>query len=454
MRTKEGFKVRYNPIETFNMNFLKMAKPEGPDLFARTKVLSDYVDPLREAHLWLYSRRMLTGVSTEVLGMDEASNMIHGINFASADYLGLAQSPKAIEAAVEAARTFGVNSAGSPLAFGTTKYYSQLIEELKEFWDAKALMLYSAGWLAGFGVIKGLIRPYDHVVIDNLAHNCLLEGAKAATPNVHRTPHLDEQAVEDKIIEIRKSSERAAILVCTEGLYSMDSDSPDLNSLQQRCLRLGAYLLVDCAHDFGAMGETGRGVWQVQNLRDRSNVILIGTGSKTLSTNIGFAACEDPRVIEYLKIFSTAYMFTNAINPVQAATSLANLRILGSEEGRQRRRKVIENYLYLRERLEATGNYIFGKPCAILPLLVGNEFVCRMVCRLMMDNGIHVNGIEFPVVSIGKARLRVNLMPQHTQLQLDTFVEKFNACKAEAEKIIQDSYAEFERRASQAPARL
>ena len=86
-------------------------------------------------------------------------------------------------------------------------------------------------------------------------------------------------------------------------------------------------------------------------------------------------------------------MFTNAINPVQAATSLANLRILRTEHGRQLRKKVLENYHYLRQKLEAKGYKIFGNPCPILPLFVGNEIVCRLVSRIMMDNGVHVNGI-------------------------------------------------------------
>ncbi len=167
----------------------------------------------------------------------------------------------------------------------------------------------------------------------------------------------------------------------------MDSDSPDLKAYQKICKQYKAFLLVDCAHDFGHIGATGKGFWQVQGLEDRSNVLLLGTGSKCLSTNIGFVGCEDPKVIEYLKYYSTAYMFTNAINPVQAATSLANLRILRSEMGRQLRVKVIENYHYLRGELEKNGRKVFGNPCAIIPLFIGNEIVCRLVSRLMMDLG-------------------------------------------------------------------
>lgn len=133
-----------------------------------------------------------------------------------------------------------------------------------------------------------------------------------------------------KLKEVRAKNPEDGILVVTEGLFSMDSDSPDLVAYQKICKEHNAFLLIDCAHDFGHIGETGKGFWEVQGLKDRSNVLLVGTGSKCLSTNIGFVGCEDPKVIEVLKYVSSAYMYTNAINPVQASTSLANLRILRS----------------------------------------------------------------------------------------------------------------------------
>ena len=97
--------------------------------------------------------------------------------------------------------------------------------------------------------------------------------------------------------DVRAKNPDNAILVVTEGLFSMDSDSPDLKAYQKICKEHNAYLLIDCAHDFGHIGEKGRGFWDVQGLTDLSNVLLLGTGSKCLSTNIGFVGCNDPRVI-------------------------------------------------------------------------------------------------------------------------------------------------------------
>ncbi len=187
--------------------------------------------------------------------------------------------------------------------------------------------------------------------MDTLCHNCLQEGANAATGNIYKFPHLNHDKMVEYLQKIRAKDTENGILVVTEGLFSMDSDSPDLNAMQKVCKKYNAFLLIDSAHDFGNMGEKGKGVWELQGLEDKSNCIFIGTGSKCLSTNIGFVGCDYSNVLEYFKYFSTAYMFTNAINPVQAATSLSNLRIIRSELGAQKRKQVLENYDYLRAKL-------------------------------------------------------------------------------------------------------
>ena len=133
--------------------------------------------------------------------------------------------------------------------------------------------------------------------MDRLSHNCLQEGSNAATKNIHKFNHLDQEEMTQTLKTVRAKNPDNAILVVTEGLFSMDSDSPDLKAYQQICKEQNAFLLIDCAHDFGHIGEKGKGFWDVQGLTDLSNVLLLGTGSKCLSTNIGFVGCNDTRVI-------------------------------------------------------------------------------------------------------------------------------------------------------------
>lgn len=132
---------------------------------------------------------------------------------------------------------------------------------MADFWGVKSILIYSAGWLAGFGVIKGLVKEDDYVIMDQLSHNCLQEGAYAATKNVVKFPHLNHAAMVEALIKTRETNPDNAILVVTEGLFSMDSDTPDLVETQKICKKYNAFLLIDCAHDFGCMGDGGKGCW-------------------------------------------------------------------------------------------------------------------------------------------------------------------------------------------------
>jgi glycine C-acetyltransferase len=140
------------------------------------------------------------------------------------------------------------------------RLYLQLEKELETYWDAN-ILIFSTGWMAGYGVIKGLIRENDFIIMDQLSHNCLQEGSNAATKNIRKFEHLNQKAMVELLQQTRASNPDSAILVVTEGLFSMDSDSPDLNFYQKVTKENGAFLLIDCAHDFGHIGDKGRGVW-------------------------------------------------------------------------------------------------------------------------------------------------------------------------------------------------
>jgi glycine C-acetyltransferase len=115
--------------------------------------------------------------------------------------------------------------------------------------------------MAGFGSIKGLIREHDFIIMDQLSHNCLQEGAMAATRNIQKFEHLNQDAMVELLRKTREKQPEGAILVITEGLFSMDSDSPDLNFYQKITKQYNAFLLIDCAHDFGHLGATGKGIY-------------------------------------------------------------------------------------------------------------------------------------------------------------------------------------------------
>ncbi|MEM7112110.1 MAG: aminotransferase class I/II-fold pyridoxal phosphate-dependent enzyme [Chloroflexota bacterium] len=369
-----------------------------------------------------FSKSSVGRILSEGQAMDRLGRSFQGVNLASQDYLALASHPKIIQAAKEAAETYGVHSAGSAALMGNSAPSVALEEKLAAFVGKKSCTLFPTGWSAGYGAIHCLVKSDDYVVIDYLAHACLMAGSRAATKNVHTFPHLSLRGLEHKLRTIRKNNKDAGILVVTESLFSMDSDTPDLAAHQELANKYNATLLVDVAHDLGCLGPTGRGHLEVQNMLDKVDIIM-GSFSKTFASNGGFVATDHPALKLALRYGSNPLAFSNAISPVQASTVLKVLEIVESEEGRQLRQQMLSNAIYLRERLSAYDFELIGNPSAIVPVQLGNMKRSRMIVSEVLQRGGLVNLVEYPAVSRTNSRVRLQVMASHTTEQLDRFVD-------------------------------
>ncbi|MDU0338660.1 aminotransferase class I/II-fold pyridoxal phosphate-dependent enzyme [Bosea rubneri] len=277
-----------------------------------------------------------------------------------------------------------------------------------------------------------LVWETDHVVIDILAHACLQEGARAATVNVSRFPRLSTGAVEKRLKRIRDSDPRAGILVVTETLFSMDSDIPDIAALQALCRRYDATLLVDCVHDLGALGDRGLGVLHAQDIVGKVD-ILMGSFSKTFASPGGFVACNDLGLKFALRSSCGPSTFTNAMTPIQAAVSDAALSIIDSQEGNERRARLLANTRLLRDGLSAEGFTVMGQPSAIVPVVLGNASISRPMTKYAAEQGGIVNLVEFPAVARNACRWRMQVMADHTDKHVRSMVEIAVSARAQAE---------------------
>lgn len=183
-------------------------------------------------------------IAPRVSGALRDGRSFSGVNFASQDNLSLASHPALVDAAIGAARNYGVHSAGSAALMGITSVSKELEENLESYLRHQEVTLFPTGWTAGFGIVKMLARPGDHILVDVLAHACLQERAQASGAKVHRFPHLSYEGVKRRLESIRREEPHAGILVFTETLFSMDSDIPDLAALQALCREYNATLLV------------------------------------------------------------------------------------------------------------------------------------------------------------------------------------------------------------------
>jgi 7-keto-8-aminopelargonate synthetase-like enzyme len=404
----------------------------GTDMLERFAPFYEWQDKRRQSALWPYAKSTTSAPKTTCTALTDNGTELAGVNFASQDYLSLASHPEVKAAAVEAIAQYGVHSAGSAALLGNTSNSLKLERAISDFFGGRETVLYPTGWSAGFASVQGFVRPNDHVVLDVLAHSCLQEGARAATQNIHFHGHLNVRALERKLQRIRASDTTNGILVVTESLFSMHSDTPDIRAMRAVCDTYKATLLVDCAHDLGCIGDDGLGHLGLQKMHTEVDII-IGSFSKTFASNGGFISVKSKAAAEYLKYFSATQTFSNALSPAQAGSVLKAFEIVRSAEGKERRQRLMSNILYLRSELAKAGMEALGDPSAIVPVRVGAEGLARMASRNLSFLGAIANLVEYPAVPQGGARFRVQVMADHTTAEIDQFVKSLQEAMRAAE---------------------
>jgi glycine C-acetyltransferase len=416
----------YTPPAALTGSMRDYRFPRGADLQDRVEGFFKWQNLRRQHGLWPFSRSTEDGPSTVCSARDDSGARMQGVNFASQDYLSMSSHPAIKQVATEVIEEFGVHSAGSAALVGNTSHSVLLERRIAEFLGMEEAILFPTGWAAGYGVIKGLVRSTDHIVMDALAHTCLQEGAAAATRNIYLFRHNQVAECRKWLEKIRAKDTENGIMVVTEGLFSMDSDTPDIPAMQALCDEFGATLMVDVAHDLGNLGKDGKGFIGDQGMLGKVDLVM-GSFSKTFGSNGGFVGCRNREVKEYLRFFSPPCTFSNALSPMQAATVLKAFEIIESPEGQVLRDKLMSNILSLRRQLVDAGFEVYGDPSAIVCVKMGSEGLARLVSRRLPQEGLIANLVEFPAVPKGQARFRMQVMANHTPQNIADAVARLRA---------------------------
>jgi 7-keto-8-aminopelargonate synthetase-like enzyme len=420
------------PAEALTGSMRDFRVPAGPDLERRVGNFFNWQNLRRQNGLWPFSRATDFGPRTEVSAADDRGIAMEGVNFASQDYLSMSSNPDIKQTALDAIERYGVHSAGSSALVGNTTHSVALERKIADFLQMEEALLYPTGWGAGYGVIRGLVRSSDHIVMDALSHTCLQEGANAATRNIYQFRHLDMAHCRRWLEKIRSTDTVNGIMVVTEGLFSMDSDVPDLAAMQELCNEFNATLMVDVAHDLGALGPGGRGTIGTQNMLGKVDIVM-GSFSKTFASNGGFVAVRERQIKEYLRFYSPTTTFSNAMSPVNAAIVLKAFEIIEAEEGDRLRAELMSNVLELRSQLTAAGLDYYGEPSAIVAVKMGTEGLARLVSRRLPELGLLCNLVEYPAVGKGAARFRMQVMAKHSKQNITDAVTRIKAARMAAE---------------------
>ena len=425
------------------LGFMDRAAIEGSQaakspesLLGRLSALPVAWEILDEYGFDMYSKQIVGPVLPLAEAKDRRGRpLAKGLNFGSQDYLSLSYHPALRQAAIEAIETYGVHVGGSPALMGNTEASARLERELSKWLQLKDCALFPTGWGAGYGAIRALTRVRDHVVIDQLAHASLFEGARAATRNVHVFAHLSLTALEETLQTIRARRPSAGILVVTESLFSMDSDVRDLRAHQEMAHRYGATLLLDMAHDLGSIGPNGLGALEEQDMLGKVDVVM-GSFSKSFASNGGFVASNEEGLKLAIRFGCGPHTFSNALSPAQATVVLKSLEIVQSPDGLARRQRLYANAVRLRVGIQKLGLTVLGVPSAVVPVLTGGTSRCRAISSCLLAGGGIANAVEYPAVPRNGARLRVQVMADHTESDIDQFIEVLRMAQIEADKML------------------
>ncbi len=342
--------------------------------------------------------------------------------FCSNDYLGLASHPEVVRALLDGAERWGVGGGASHLVIGHSQPHHELEEALAEFTGRPRALLFSTGYMANLAAVTALVGQGDTVLEDRLNHASLLDAGLLSAARFSRYRHNDAASLASRLDKASGNT-----LVVTDGVFSMDGDLADLPALAATAKARGAWLMVDDAHGFGALGASGGGIVEHFGLGLEEVPVLVGTLGKAFGTAGAFVA-GSAELIETLVQFARPYIYTTSQPPAVACASLKSLELLRTEGWRR------EHLAALIARFRAgaaeLGLTLMDSPTPIQPLLIGDSARAVELSRLLRERGILVGAIRPPTVPAGTARLRVTLSAAHSVAQVERLLDALGECQA------------------------
>ncbi len=338
--------------------------------------------------------------------------------FGSNNYLGLSGDPRIQEAAKKAIDKYGTSCTGSRFLNGTIDLHLELENELKEFLNKEAVIIFPTGFQVNSGVIPAVADKNDFIFIDELNHASIIDGCRMSFARRVKFRHSDMADLDQKLANNGVSGDITKLIV-TDGIFSMDGDIAQLDKITKLAKQHDAMVMVDCAHSIGVIGKNGSGTASHFNITDEVDLIG-GTFSKSLASVGGFIA-GSADMIEYLSHASRSYIFSASLPPSSTASALAALRIIRNDNSLQL--KLWENTNYAIQLMNEAGLDIGNAESPIIPIYIRNSFTTFKIAKLLLDNGVYVNPVVAPGVKETDALLRFSLTALHTKEQIEYAIE-------------------------------
>jgi glycine C-acetyltransferase len=346
------------------------------------------------------------------------------VNLSSNNYLGLTTHPRLRERAAAAIETLGVGTGSVRPIAGTMAIHMELERRLAVFKKTEAAVVFQSGFTANAGTVSSILTKEDAIVSDELNHASIIDGARLSRATIKVFPHRDV-ATARRILEELPRTQRT--LLITDGVFSMDGDLGALPALCDLADEFGCIMMVDDAHASGVFGQHGRGTVDHFGLHGRVDV-QVGTLSKAIGALGGYVAGSQA-LIEFLYHRARPFLFSTSHPPSVAATCIAALDVLESEP--QWIERLWENTRFFKAGLQTLGFDTGASASPITPVIVGDAALAMMLSDRLFEEGVFAQGIGFPTVARGKARVRTIVTATHTREELQFALDCFKRVGAE-----------------------
>ena len=340
--------------------------------------------------------------------------------FGSNSYLGLTTHPALKEASKSAIDKYGSGCAGSRFLNGTLDLHIELEEKLAKFVGKESALVFSTGFQVNLGVISSIPGRHDYIIMDDLDHACIIDGARLSFAKSLKYRHNDMASLEKVLQKCKVDSIK---LIAVDGVFSMEGDLANLPEIVKLAKKYKANIFVDDAHGIGVMGKLGAGTADHFGLTNDVDMIM-GTFSKSLASIGGFVAADND-TINYLKHNARSLIFSASIAPANAASVIAAIDLIQQEP--ERIEKLWINTYYAMDRLNAAGFDIGHTVTPIIPIYIRDNAKTFMLTKMLLEQGIFVNPIVTPAVSNESSLIRYSLMATHSIEQIDESIDKITA---------------------------
>ncbi len=349
------------------------------------------------------------------------------LNLCANNYLGLCDHPRVIQAAKEALDTWGYGLSSVRFICGTQKIHKDLEKALSDFLGTEDTILYSSCFDANGGLFETLLSDKDAIISDELNHASIIDGVRLCKAKRYRYKNSDMDDLRAQL-QMAKAADAENIMIATDGVFSMDGYIANLQGICDLADEYDALVMVDDSHAVGFMGEHGRGTPEYCGVMDRVD-ILTGTLGKAMGGASGGYTSGRKEIIDLLRQRSRPYLFSNTLTPSLAAASLEVLKLL--KEDTSYRERLFENTRYFRQKMAALGFDILPGEHPIAPVMLYDAKLAGKFAAMMLDKGVYVVGFFYPVVPMGKARIRTQMSAGYTREDIDQVIKAFVEVKEE-----------------------